>query len=62
MKVVRKPARINIRTTHETLQVYGRGRRKLGCPTVTRHDNHVKSGELDFTIKSGNLEREPVGI
>ena len=29
---------------------------------VTRHDNHVKSGELDFTIKSGNLEREPVGI
>jgi len=29
---------------------------------VTRHDNHLKSGALDFTIKSGNLEREPVGI
>jgi hypothetical protein len=29
---------------------------------VTRHDNHVKSGELDFTIKTENLERGPVGI
>ena len=35
---------------------------KLIDGAVTRHDNHVKSGELDFTIKSGNLEREPVGI
>jgi hypothetical protein len=37
-------------------------KRAINHKAVTRHDNHVKSGELDFTIKSGNLEREPVAI